>query len=119
MSQDAKSDAAALASRRCVPCKGGTPPLAGERRDALLEQLGGGWQIVDGHHLTKTYRFSDFREALAFTNRVGEVAEAEGHHPDIQLGWGRVGLEIWTHDVGGLSENDFVLAAKADRLLGD
>jgi 4a-hydroxytetrahydrobiopterin dehydratase len=80
----------------------------------LLEQLGGGWRAVDGHHLVKEYRFKDFVEALAFTNRLGAIAEAQRHHPDIDLAWGKVGLKIWTHTINGLTESDFVLAAKAD-----
>ncbi len=99
-----------------MPCRGGTPPLRGEALESLLAELGGGWRVVDEHHLEKEYRFPDFRSALAFTNRVGEVAEQEGHHPDLHLAWGRVRVEIWTHDTGGLTENDFVLAAKADTL---
>lgn len=106
-----------LADRDCVPCKGGTPPLAGAELESLREQLGGGWQVVGGHHLTKQYDFADFRSALDFTNRVGEIAEAQNHHPDITLAWGRVGITIWTHTVDGLSEGDFVFAAKCDRAL--
>jgi len=105
-----------LASRDCVPCKGGVPPLAGEALRALQGELGGGWEVVDGHHLAKEYRFKNFVQALAFTNRIGEMAEAQGHHPDIHLAWGRVRLEIWTHKIDGLTESDFVWAAKADRL---
>ena len=105
-----------LASRDCVPCKGGIPPLAGDALRALQDELGGGWEVVDGHHLAKEYRFKNFVQALAFTNRVGEMAEAQGHHPDIHLAWGRVRLEIWTHKIDGLTESDFVWAAKADRL---
>jgi 4a-hydroxytetrahydrobiopterin dehydratase len=107
-----------LASQRCVPCKGGVPPLRGRALDDLLARLGGGWQVVDEHHLAKEYRFRDFADALTFTNRVGALAEAERHHPDIHLAWGRVRLEIWTHVIDGLTESDFVLAAKADRLEG-
>jgi 4a-hydroxytetrahydrobiopterin dehydratase len=81
-----------------------------------MHELGGGWSCVDEHHLEKEYRFKDFRQALAFTNRVGELAESVGHHPDIHLAWGKVRLTIWTHKVDGLTESDFVLAAKADRL---
>jgi 4a-hydroxytetrahydrobiopterin dehydratase len=106
-----------LASRRCVPCKGGTPPLTGAQTAPLLRQLGGGWQVVDGHHLEKVYRFDDFRQALAFANRVGELAEEQFHHPDMHLSWGRVVVTIWTHKIDGLTESDFVFAAKADRLL--
>lgn len=105
-----------LASKQCVPCMGGVPPLAGEELRSLERQLGGGWQVVDGHHLEKTYEFKDFREALDFTNKLGELAEEQGHHPDIYLSWGKVGVEIYTHKIDGLTESDFVLAAKADRL---
>lgn len=105
-----------LAMRECTPCKGGVPPLKGEALDALLSQLGGGWRVVEGHHLEKEYRFPDFRAALAFTNRVGELAEEVGHHPDIHLAWGKVRLVIFTHKIDGLHESDFVFAAKADQL---
>lgn len=105
-----------LASKSCVPCRGGVPPLSSEESSELLAKLGGDWKVVDNHHLDKTYEFPDFRAALDFTNRVGEVAEEEGHHPDIHLSWGRVRLTIWTHKIDGLTESDFVLAAKADRL---
>ena len=105
-----------LAARRCVPCRSDTPPLRGEALARLLAELGGGWRAVDEHHLEKEYRFPEFRSALAFTNRIGELAEAESHHPDIHLAWGRVRLEIWTHRIDGLTESDFVLAAKADVL---
>lgn len=105
-----------LAARHCVPCRGGVPPLGGEELARLLAELGGGWTVVDEHHLTKEFAFPDFKAALAFTNRVGELAEDEGHHPDLHLGWGRVGIEIWTHKIDGLTESDFILAAKIDRL---
>lgn len=101
----------------CVPCKGGVPPLKGEELRTLAGELGSGWEVVDQHHLEKEYRFGNFREALDFTDRVGELAEEQGHHPDIHLAWGKVRLEIWTHKIDGLHESDFVLAAKADRLL--
>ncbi len=107
-----------LADRSCVPCRGGHPPLAQSRLDQLLARLGpNGWQVIEGHHLDKEYRFPDFAAALAFVNRVGAIAEQEGHHPDIELGWGRARLRIWTHAIDGLTESDFVLAAKADRAL--
>jgi 4a-hydroxytetrahydrobiopterin dehydratase len=105
-----------LVSRKCVPCKGGTPPLSGAALDALRGELGGDWQVVDGHHLEKEFGFGDFREALDFTNRVGELAEREFHHPDLLLRWGRVRVTIWTHKINGLTESDFVFAAKADAL---
>jgi len=103
-----------LAEKECVPCKGGVPPLAGAALAALLAELGGGWRVVDGHHLEKEYRFPDFISALAFVNRVGELAERQGHHPDVYLAWGKVRLTVWTHSIDGLAESDFVFAAKAD-----
>ena len=105
-----------LANKECIPCKGGVPPLKGPELTGLLDELGGGWQVAAEHHLEKEYCFRDFRAALAFTNRVGEVAEAQGHHPDVHLSWGKVKLVIWTHKIGGLTESDFVFAAKADRV---
>src|SRR5437868_2118065 len=107
----------ALAEKECVPCKGGVPPLKGQELARLEEELGPGWQAVEEHHLEKEYKFKDFREALAFTNKVGELAESQGHHPDIFLTWGKVKLTIWTHKINGLTESDFVLAAKADKLV--
>ncbi len=106
-----------LASRDCVPCEGGTPPLAGAELESLLAQVGGDWRVVEGHHLEKTYRFKNFRDALDFVNRVGELAEEQNHHPDLLLAWGRVRITIFTHTVDGLSESDFVFAAKADARL--
>ncbi len=106
-----------LARLRCVPCEGGTPPLRGHELDDLLAQLGNDWRVVEGHHLEKEYRFKNFREALDFTNRVGDLAEDQGHHPDIYLAWGRVRLTVWTHKIDGLTESDFVFAAKSDWVL--
>ncbi len=108
-------NACSLADKECVPCKGGIPPLKGPDIQNLLKQLEG-WEVVEEHHLKKIYKFPNFVTALAFVNRVGELAETIGHHPDISLAWGRVGIEIWTHKINGLSESDFVLAAKIDRL---
>jgi 4a-hydroxytetrahydrobiopterin dehydratase len=105
-----------LAKESCVPCRGGVPPLEGEELQKLAGELGGGWEVVDGHHLTREFTFPDFAQALAFTNRVGAVAESEGHHPDIHLSWGKVGIDIWTHKIDGLTRSDFVLAAKIDEL---
>ena len=106
----------ALAQKECVPCKGGTSKLAGDPLTALLRQLPDGWHVREQHHLEKEFSFKDFREALGFTNRVGELAEAQGHHPDIYLTWGKVKLTIWTHKIDGLTESDFIFAAKADEL---
>lgn len=104
-----------LAERQCVPCRGGVPPLKGKEIENLLSQLAG-WEVVKEHHLRKEYKFKDFSESLAFVNRVGELAEAQGHHPDICFGWGKAEVMIWTHKIDGLTESDFVLAAKIDRL---
>lgn len=105
-----------LAEKRCIPCRGGVPPLKGEDLARLARELGGGWQVVGEHHLEKEFRWKDFREALAFTNRVGELAEEQNHHPDIHLAWGKVRVTIWTHKIDGLTESDFIFAAKVDRL---
>jgi len=104
-----------LSSKHCAPCEKGTPPLGEEEVGRLAAQLDG-WSVEGGKSLVKEYRFPDFREALAFVNRLGEVAEREGHHPDIYLTWGKVKVELSTHSIGGLSENDFILAAKADQV---
>lgn len=104
-----------LAERECVPCRGGVPPLKGEEIQQLSAQLDG-WQVINEHHLQKTYVFKDFRTALDFVNRIGELAEEQGHHPDICFGWGKADITIWTHKIDGLTESDFVLAAKIDRL---
>jgi 4a-hydroxytetrahydrobiopterin dehydratase len=109
---------AALAEKDCVPCKGGVPPLKGNELAVLARELGGDWRVVDEHHLEKEYKFKNFREALTFTNRIGELAEAKNHHPDIYLAWGKVRLTMWTHKIDGLTESDFVFAAKADKLPG-
>jgi 4a-hydroxytetrahydrobiopterin dehydratase len=105
-----------LAAQHCIPCQGGTPSLKGARVDELLDQIDTGWRVVDSHHLERRFKFKDFRGALDFTNQIGELAEEQGHHPDIGLGWGRVDLKIWTHKIDGLTESDFILAAKIDHL---
>jgi 4a-hydroxytetrahydrobiopterin dehydratase len=104
-----------LAEKKCVPCRGGVPPLTREQIDALLPQVRG-WQAIDNHHLAKTWTFPNFVTALDFVNRAGAIAEQEGHHPDLYLAWGKVEVRIWTHKIDGLTESDFVLAAKLDRL---
>jgi 4a-hydroxytetrahydrobiopterin dehydratase len=104
-----------LASKTCVPCRGGTPPLKGEELHSYSHQLPN-WQVIDEHHITRTFTFPDFQKALDFVNRVGPVAEAQGHHPDILLTWGKVGITLWTHKVNGLTESDFIMAAKIDQL---
>ena len=104
-----------LAEKSCVPCKGGTPPLKGKALADLHREVPE-WEVVNEHHLKRTFKFPDFVKALAFVNKVGEVAEKEGHHPDILLGWGKAEVTTWTHSVDGLTESDFILAAKVDRL---
>jgi 4a-hydroxytetrahydrobiopterin dehydratase len=92
------------------------PPLKGEELARLASQLNAGWQVLNEHHLEREFKFKNFSEALDFTNKVGELAEAQGHHPDIYLAWGKVKLTLWTHKIDGLTESDFVFAAKVDRL---
>ena len=103
-----------LASKTCVPCRGGVPALTSAEYEPLLTELTD-WTVVDDHHLTKTYAFEGFLDPLAFVNRVGAIAEEQGHHPDIYLAWGKVGITIWTHKIDGLTESDFILAAKCDQ----
>lgn len=105
-----------LASRECVPCRGGVPPLNVTESEALLRQLKSDWRVVADHHLERDFTFPDFKTALDFVNRVGEIAEREGHHPDLHLAWGKVKVVIWTHKIDGLTESDFILAAKIDKL---
>ncbi len=107
-----------LADKSCIPCRGGVPPLHGEELEKMKAQVSG-WEVVDGHHLFKSYTFADFVTALAFVNRIGETAEREGHHPDLFLTWGKVDVKIWTHKINGLTESDFILAAKIDQLVHD
>jgi len=95
---------------------GGVPPLEGGEIKRYLDELGNDWTVVEDHHLEKEYGFEDFRQALDFTNRVGELAEEQGHHPDVYLAWGKVKLLLWTHKIDGLTESDFIFAAKADEL---
>jgi 4a-hydroxytetrahydrobiopterin dehydratase len=104
-----------LASQKCVPCKGGVPPLIEAQVRDLLSRLDG-WGVEKNHHILRTFTFPDFVKALSFVNKVGELAEKEQHHPEIYLAWGMVRIEIWTHKINGLTESDFVLAAKIDRL---
>jgi 4a-hydroxytetrahydrobiopterin dehydratase len=106
-----------LASKQCVPCRGGVPPLKGDELERLRREVGNDWRVIDEHHLEKEYRFKNFREALDFAVRVGELAEAQDHHPDIYLAWGKVRLSVWTHKIDGLTESDFIFAAKADQQL--
>ena len=108
-----------LSQRECVPCRGGVPPLTGQALDDLHAELGNGWNLVEGHHLEKNFKFPNFRTALEFTNVIGGIAEGHNHHPDILLSWGRVRVTLWTHKVDGLTEADFVFAAKVEQAHGD
>ena len=104
-----------LASKTCVPCRGGVPPMDAREAERYLAQVEG-WGHSGHRRISRTFVFADFAGALDFANRVGEIAEAEGHHPDLLVAWGRVEVTIWTHKVNGLTESDFILAAKIDRL---
>jgi len=104
-----------LASKNCVPCRGGIPPLAGQELEALAKQVPE-WRVIDGHHIVRLFKFPNFVQALAFVNEVGELAEQQGHHPDILLAWGKAEITTWTHAINGLTESDFILAAKIDAL---
>jgi 4a-hydroxytetrahydrobiopterin dehydratase len=104
-----------LADKTCAPCTGDVPPLGGAELEELTWQVPG-WEVVDEHHLRKEFRVANFREALDLVNRVGELAEEQAHHPNIAFGWGRVEIVIFTHQIDGLTESDFILAAKVDRL---
>jgi len=104
-----------LANKNCVPCKGGIPPLKGAELHSFSHQLPN-WNVVNEHHITRAFAFPDFKEALEFVNRVGAIAEEQGHHPDILLSWGKVEITLWTHKVDGLTESDFIMAAKIDQV---
>jgi 4a-hydroxytetrahydrobiopterin dehydratase len=108
------SKVSGLASKHCVPCKGGVPSLQGDELHRFSAQVPD-WKVIEEHHINKTFLFPDFKTALDFVNRVGAVAEAEGHHPDITLAWGRVDVKTYTHKIDGLTESDFILAAKIDQ----
>lgn len=103
-----------LIDKHCVPCRGGVPPLKGDELRRYAVELPD-WNVVNEHHLEKAFSFPDFRTALDFVNRAGAIAEQEGHHPDLCLSWGRVEVRTWTHKIDGLTESDFILAAKIDR----
>lgn len=105
-----------LASKHCVPCQGGQPSLSKDVVNKLLKELGDSWQINDQGHLYQAYKFRDFRGAMTLANKIAELAEKEGHHPDLFISWGSCGVEIWTHKINGLTESDFILAAKIEHL---
>lgn len=104
-----------LTAKTCVPCRGGIPPLTEDQAKSLAEQTPG-WDLAPAaHHISRTYKFADFKDSLAFVDKVGAIAETEGHHPDIEFGWGYCTIKTFTHKIDGLHENDFILAAKIDK----
>jgi len=105
-----------LADKQCVPCRGGVPPLKGDDLQQMLKNIPQ-WSVVNEHHLTRAYKFPDFKQALDFVNKVGALAEEQGHHPDILLAWGKAEITLWTHKIDGLTESDFIMAARIDRLI--
>ena len=106
-----------LADKKCVPCRGGVPSLKGEALKKLHRSTPA-WTVVKEHHIQREFTFPDFKRALDFVNRVGALAEEQGHHPDITLAWGKAGVTLWTHKIDGLTESDFIMAAKIDRISG-
>lgn len=107
---------ATLADKHCVPCKGGIPAIKGHALKELQQKISDQWQVVDGHHLEREFKFRNFREALTFTNKVGELSDEQDHHPTIQLSYGKVKVTYYTHAADGLTENDFIMAAKIDEM---
>src|SRR3989344_4263361 len=105
-----------LSQKHCVPCEGGVMPLFRTKAEEYLKDISDWSLSEDAKKISKTFTFKNFKEALGFANKVGDIAEAEGHHPDMLVGWGKVHIELTTHAIGGLSENDFILAAKIDAL---
>ena len=99
-----------------MPCRGDTPPLPPNEIASLHSQINSEWRVIKQHHLEREFTFKNFRDGLTFTNQIGELAEQQGHHPDIHLSWGKVIIQIWTHAIDGLTESDFILAAKIDEL---
>ncbi len=112
-----EATACSLADKSCVPCQGGVPPLPPSEIAPLAEELSSAWSVVEDHHLEANFTFADFATALAAANALGAIAEEQWHHPDLLVAWGKLGVTLWTHKIDGLSEADFVLAAKFDRAL--
>jgi 4a-hydroxytetrahydrobiopterin dehydratase len=115
MQDSTNAPGAELAAKSCVPCRGDVPPLQRQQISNLRVGIPD-WDVIEDHHLSRTYTFKGFGPGLVFVNEVGAIAESEGHHPDIYLAWGKVEIKIWTHKIDGLSESDFILAAKCDQL---
>lgn len=109
----------ALAQRDCVPCKGGVPPLKGAELQSLHNELGADWKLAEEHHLEKNYKLKNWADAMTLANRISDLAESVNHHPDLTIGWGKVGIAIWTHKIDGLTESDFIFAAKVEEAAKD
>ena len=105
-----------LKEKTCIPCQGGIPPLTIEEIKPFMVQINDDWKLIADHHIERVFTFPDFQTALDFVNSAGEICEKEDHHADFELSWGRVKIMIWTHKINGLTESDFVLAAKFDRI---
>ena len=105
-----------LAEKKCVACEGSMPPFARAEAEVLLKQIKDWTLSGDARWISKEFKFKDFKEAMGFTNKISDIAESEGHHPDLQISWGKVVVELTTHAIHGLSENDFILAAKIDKI---
>ena len=110
-----QTETESLAEKRCIPCRGDVPPMDPAAAEGFLRQLSPEWKVVGNHHLERTLHFSDFAGALGFAGRIGEIAEREGHHPDLHISYGRLGVQVWTHKINGLTLSDFILAAKIDK----
>ena len=105
-----------LSKKKCVPCEGNVPPLAGDKIAELKKEIKSDWTVENNLKLKKEYLFANFKQTMEFVNKVADIAEQEGHHPDMQVSYSKVGIELWTHSINGLSENDFIMAAKIDRI---
>lgn len=106
-----------LTSKQCTPCEWSTPPLKGDALKKYMDELGDAWALENEKKIFRHFHFNDFKEAMNFVNRIADLAETEGHHPDISIHWNKVTLALWTHAIGGLSESDFIVAAKINRLI--
>lgn len=105
-----------LAEKKCVPCEGNVPPLGEKEIEEFVKEIADDWKVIDNKKLIREFSFVNFKHTMDFVNKVADIAEQEGHHPDMHVSYGDVKVELWTHSIGGLSENDFILAAKIDRL---
>tara|TARA_A100001234_G_C12591194_1_gene370634 strand:- start:730 stop:1056 length:327 start_codon:yes stop_codon:yes gene_type:complete len=107
---------AELSKKECIPCKGGIPPMDGEKAKEMLNLVHNDWNLVESHHIERVWTFTNFENALELVNAAGKICEEQNHHADFELGWGRVKAMIWTHKINGLTESDFILAAKFDEI---